>query len=331
MAEIAFKQLMGALETVAGTAITAPTHLLNVSGRLADAEEWFEARDNLGTLEEVHQVHRTKVWSTLSVDSSPADPQTLPFWLNLAVGPGVITTPGGGSASRLHTHTPAVTSNTLKTATFWDGDPNTQVLRAPLGILETLGLTADVSGSDGVMMTASGRASELTPVADPTVPAAISRLALLPGNMQVWLDTSSAIGTTDITNRVVSASQSIDSGYGDFKFLPGGATGALTPTRVGRRARTMETTLQLEYLTDADRAIWKAGTTVKLRVRYYGPLIEGAIYSYVNFDSYGPLRSPEWGEYATTNQTITFTQRAQKDATAGVGFIVSVMNSRTTV
>ena len=54
----------------------------------------------------------------------------------------------------------------------------------------------------------------------------------------MWLDTSSAIGTTAITGRLISAEHVIPVNYG-YKYLAVGPTGSKTYTRTGRGKRSM--------------------------------------------------------------------------------------------
>lgn len=78
----------------------------------------------------------------------------------------------------------------------------------------------------------------------------------------------------------------------------------------------------------------QGGTVVKCRVRLNGQLIESvtpAYYQYVQWDIYGALGDPAWGENAGTNRTLDVTITSEKNVTAGHSWALYVQNDRTTL
>ncbi len=168
-------------------------------------------------------------------------------------------------------------------------------------------------------------------VVAPVFPSILSAPLISGSAMQMWLDTGAdAIGTTEITGRLISAEHVIPVNYG-YKYLAVGPTGSKTYTRVGRGKRVATTRVTLE-LTDLEQyKLFVDGTVVKLRIRHNGDLIETGFYHYVEVDTYGPMTFTDWGELEGTNRTLTLEVQSQYDATLGADWSVAVQNDRATL
>lgn len=189
--------------------------------------------------------------------------------------------------------------------------------------------TVELAGINSTSYTTYVGGGTLEKVA-PVFPAIAASPLVSGASMQMWLDTSSGIGTTAITGRLISAEHVIPVNYG-YKHLAVGPTGALTYQRVGRGKRSITTRVTLE-LTDMDQyKLFENGTYSKLRIRHNGELIETGFYHYVEVDTYGPLNFTDWGELEGTNRTITLEIQSQYDSTLGADFQVVVQNDRTTL
>jgi hypothetical protein len=187
--------------------------------------------------------------------------------------------------------------------------------------------TIDLAGINSTGYTTYVSGGTLEKVA-PVFPAIAASPLVSGASMQMWLDTSSVIGTTAITGRLISAEHVIPVNYG-YKHLAVGPTGALTYQRVGRGKRSITTRVTLE-LTDMEQyKLFENGTYSKLRIRHNGELIETGFYHYVQVDTYGPLNFTDWGELEGTNRTITLEIQSQYDSTLGADFQVLVQNDRT--
>ncbi len=164
----------------------------------------------------------------------------------------------------------------------------------------------------------------------PAFPAILSAPLISGAGMQMWLDTTEDIGTTEITGRLISAEHVIPVNYG-YKYLAVGPTGTKTYSRVGRGKRSITTRVTLELTDLAQYKLFVDGTVCKLRVRHNGSLIEGSLYHYVQVDTYGPLNFTDWGELEGTNRTITLEVMSQYDATLGADWSIAVQNDRATL
>lgn len=335
MAEIPFEYLTFALETTRGTAITAPTHYAPIQGMMTPKMSRFRPAEARGMLAEFFRSQVVRQWAEWEGEG-PLDNFILPLFLEMLVKGGISpTTPSGATTTRLWTYTPSMTADNIKTATAWWGDPNTQIFRSPFAYVDELTLSADASSEDGATMSVKGMAQFPSKVSAPTLPSQIVGPMIAPADMQVFLDTSSAIGTTALTGRVVSAEFTLPNAVVP-KYLASGPGGSRTYQRIGRKKRHMEAKIKLELIDMNEYDIFTAGTTVKLRVQLNGPKIETVtgptdLYHYVEVDIYGPLDELSWDGYEDTNRLVEFTIQSEYDATLGADFSIKVQNTRATL
>lgn len=330
MAEITFEYLMGALEAIKGTPIAVPTHYLNMAGTITPRHERYRPDEARGTLAEYNRSVIVRKWSEWEGEG-PADVYTIvPFLEMLVKAPGAIATPGGGTNSRTHTYAPTMNADNLKSATFYWGDPGTQAFQADYGMIDELTLTADASGEDGVRMSAKGMAHFPSKTAPGSLPSMLNAPLLAPADMQLWIDSVSAIGTTEITGRLISAEVMIPSGV-TYKYIATGPTGSQEFGLIGRKKRHAEMNLVFELASATQYDLWAAHTSLKARLRFNGPIIEGSLRHYINVDIYGPFDTADWGDLEGSNRTVALNILSEYDTSAGYDFAVVVQNDRTTI
>ena len=153
--------------------------------------------------------------------------------------------------------------------------------------------------------------------------------------MQVWIDTTSAIGTTEITDgRVLRANFTVPSGLVQ-KFRPDGVGGRKTINGVGAVKSNPTMEIAIEFMDLTQYLSFQENDVLKVRVRFNGALIETvsgtAFYEYVEFDIYGNARDFSWDLFEDANRILAFTIEGQKDATLGSDLKVSVQNARTSL
>lgn len=340
-AELIFEYLAAALETTKGTAVTPPTHYLPFSGTIKPIRNKYRTKDNNGTLAEFT---RSKTVTTEAewTGEGGADPNYAPFLFNLiAKAVTSPSTPTNGVLTRLWTFAPTMTSDDLKAATFYFGDPNVQIFQSAYSMAEELTISADASGEDAATWSLNGFGRFPARVTAPTMPAQAPGDLLMPAAMQCWIDTSSAIGTTELTGRFVSCDWTIPTGVVKKRYA-GGPTGGLNFTKHGRTGRSAKAKITVElndisigagkeYLT------WEADSVVKMRIRLNGSLIESVTpdyYSYIQLDIYGPLDAFDWGDVAGANRTMTFEVTSEYStyaAAAGFDWCLYCQNTKTTL
>ncbi len=331
MTEIIFEKLAVALESTRGTKVTPPTHLLYMEGQLTPEDDWFEDETNVGTAAGLLRSEKLHTRTTLSAEGA-MDVNTLPVLLNMALAPVTTpTTPSGGTLSRLWTFTRNITSDTVESGTFYGGDPNAKFYDAGYGMVTQLNLSADASGTDGGTQSFDAVAQTLTPLASvPTLPTNAVAPLLVGARMQLWIDTSSAIGTTEITGRVVSADVSIPTIVGNPKYVAVGPSADITYARFGKRKSVPEMTIQVDKIDETQLNNYLDTDDVKVRVRFNGPLIEGTLYNYVQVDMYGKFRFDSWGDLEG-NRTLSLLVRGEYNATPATDVVVYVQNQNTTL
>lgn len=335
MAEIALETLRFALEATRGTAIAAPTHLLNLEGTMTPRRTKVRPREQRGTFASHYRsadVRRFVEWEA----EGELDSAIAPFLLNMAVAPVTTpTTPTNAVATRLWTFIRNISADDIKSATGYWGDPALTQLKSPFVMLDELVIENDASSEDLATISLKGMGADYSRVAAPTATTSIAG-ATMPGMlMQCWIDSGSAIGTTAISGRLLSAKHTIRTGV-KYKYVAGGPASNLSYSLIGREkfsACTTELTLELIDLTQYD--LWEAATSLKVRVRHNGAFIETQtatdFYNYVEVDGYGPASDIEWGDNEGTNRTMTMTIEHQVDSTLGSDLRVAVQNIRTTL
>lgn len=340
-AETVFEYLALALETTKGTAVTPPTHYLPFSGQIKPIRTKYDTRDSNGTLAGITRSKTTAAESEWSGDGA-VDPAYAPLLLNLLVKAVTSpTTPTNGVLTRLWTFAPTMTSDDLKAATFYFGDPNVQIFQAAYCMAEQMTVSADASGEDAATWSLNGFGRFPTRVAAPAMPAQAVGSLVMPAAMQCWIDTASAIGTTELTGRFISTDWTIPTGVVKKRYASG-PTGGLNFTKHGRQARTATAKITVELNdisigTGKEYLLWEADTQVKMRIRLNGSLIESVTpdyYEYLQLDVYGPLRSFDWGTVADTNRTMSFEIMSEYNsyaASAGFDWQMVVQNQKTTL
>jgi len=338
-AEIPLSVFGLALESTRGTVVTPPTHLLPFAGTITPFRTKYRPQEARGTLEQYYRSKTVRTGCNWEIPDSLADPNYAPIVFNMFMKAVTSpSTPTNGVLTRLWTHLPTLTSDDIKSGTLYAGDPNVQIWQAAYCMGDELTVSADATSEDGATWAMKGMGRFPTRVSAPVFPAAIPGDLLMPGAMQLWMDTSSAIGTTEVTGRFIKTDWTIPTGV-TYKNYANGPSGGLNFTTTGRKPRAAEATIEVELNTTSigvgkEYLTYEADTIVKMRIRLNGALIESVTpdyYSYIQLDIYGPLDAFEWGSVEDTNVTMRYTVTAQYDSTAGAGFVMSAQNTRTTL
>ena len=329
--EVQFEQMSLALETVRGTIVTPPTIRLNGAGLLVPRKSIFRPDDMVGELAEYQRSETVRKWADFTSDLA-LDPHKLPFLMNMLLAPLTSpATPPGGTLSRLWAFTRGMTTDVIKSATAYWGDPNQAVLQSPFTMMQSMTWEADASTEEGTTSSLTGFGifpETLTGGGIPALPAVDIGPVLVPGRMQLWIDTTNPIGTTEITGRVVRAGGTINSGAVP-KYMATGPAGNLSYVTVGRQKTHPELTVTTDMVDMAQYDLFKNGNNVKVRVRVNGPEIETGFYYYFEQDIYGEMDSMDWSDLEETNRTFEFTILGEKDPTLGSDTRVAIQNTKT--
>lgn len=339
--ELMFERFSAALEvsTGRGTAESAPTHVFNMPVALTPFIDYMEPNESRGEKFSRYRQKPVRKGAAFA-GSGAADPNLVPYWLHMAVvdnispsQPDNVNWPN----TYLWEFVPDVDADDINASTLFWGEPNIQYFRGVYGMLTELGLTNDANSGEGAQLSISGISQFPSQVADPTIPTNIAGDLLAGNQMQIWLDTSSGIGTTEMTDRLVMASHALGTGVVP-KYLAAGPSHTLdfADVSIDKTAVRLMTDFTLEVPDMTEYDIWAAGTVAKCRIRHNGAVIDvygggSDSYSYVEFDTYGVLKLTGWGENATGNRVANFRIESIKDATLGAPFRVAVQNNRSSL
>ena len=339
--EVVFEYLCAALEATKGTPVTPPTHYLPFQGVIKPTRTKARTKYSDGTLAE-HTKSKTVTAGATWQGKGGADPNYAPLLFNLLVkANSTPTTPTNGIKTRLWTYAPTMTADDLKAATFYFGDPNVQIFQSSYCMAEEMKITADAAGNNPVEWDIKGFGRYPLLIAAPVLPARAGRHARCRQPCSVWIDTSSAIGTTEVTGRFISADVTIPTGVIEKRYA-GGPTAGLNFTKHGRKGRSAKAKIVVE-LSDVsigagkEFLTWQADSVVKMRIRFNGSLIESVTpdyYNYIQLDIYGPLDAFDWGVVAGTNRTMAFEVTSEYSAyaaAAGYDWALSAQSEKTTL
>jgi len=326
MAEVTFEYIAGKIEAVKGVAETAPDHLLALKGTITPKRAVVRSPNVIGSLAGARKTTIVQKWGDLAA-SGDLDIRGLPWLANMVLKPvSAPTTPTSAILARLWTFNRSIRTNDLKSATWWYGDPNQQFWMGKYGMINELTFGSTPTGTDLARMGISGRTHFPTQEATPAQPIQDLGESILPGWVQVWMDTSAPMGTTEIMGRVLNADHTIPTGV-TYKYPGQGPASGLNYFRIGRMPTSPTTRLSLDMVDQVQYNLYEAGSRVKLRVRHNGPLIENIggtlFYNYVQVDTWGTLDDLAWGNYEG-NRTLDLTLTSEEDATAGTDFILYV-------
>lgn len=329
--KIPFTYLAGAVEATKGTPVTPPTFYTNLAGELVPKFEYMRPDESAGVRARFTRKKAIRNWGEFSANG-PLDAQVFFTFASMAVRGNVTpSTPTSATLSRLWEFVPLMTSDNWKTATVFFGDPSlTNVLRGAYGFLKSLSVSQ--SAREGVTLTVSGESYLPTKVVAPTMPSQLFGSLVAGVNTALYLDTSSAIGTTLISSRLVSSEWSYDTGR-EARWLSQGPAGnkAFTDVVGAKSGVDLTFVLTMPDYTQYDLAA-AGGQVVKARVRHHGDLIESGggtdFYQYVEFDVYGVLEFTGFTDLQGAEKGAQFKIESQLDATLGADFRVAVQNTQ---
>lgn len=327
--EVSFEWIAASVELVKGTPVVSPYKLLNMTGFLSAREVWGEAAEATGRNVPTRRQKRlrtsgeSKLQGALDVDIAPFIFQSL----KPVASP---STPIGATLSRLWEFVPLPTGDSFESFTlYWGTD--VKVFRAPYGLIQSIETNGNADATAPVSMAIGVMTKTPTQVATPAIPALTSAELIPPLSMQVWLDTSSAIGTTELVGKVVSIKNTITTGLEPKYLSVGPAETNRSYVRHGRKPVRLTTTVTLDVPDMTEYDIFASGVRVKMRTRYSGALIEVGFYEYVEYDNYGPLRIQDWGVISSGNRTLSLTVMSDYESTITGAFRAAVQNDNLTL
>jgi hypothetical protein len=334
--ESIYEYFAGAAEATPGAGAAAPAYVDLAVGSAKPENGWIEPQEQAGVkagLTREKLGFQFASWEQEGQVDLTRFTRYLTYVLNGSVS--APTTPASAVNTRLWTFANQMTGGaaTQDTEVFWAGDPNIQIWRHVFGVTQELTVSSDASNDDGVTFTRNGFSRFPTKVSAPTLPSLSSGNLLNSLRKQLWIDTSSAWGTTEVLDRLVTAEVGLNTGA-EPKRISVGPDGELTFTDRGWNRVRPTLTLGLEVPDMGQWDLFAAGTPIKARIRWNGDEIEtvaGPItyYEYLQFDFYGHLKQIERGTNGPSNVTHVYTLEGMYHATLGSDVVGYVQNTQT--
>jgi hypothetical protein len=262
------------VETIVGTAVPSTIKLSGLQVDLGTSIE-FDRIAPMGSLWDTIAAPRQE-YGTGSISGFPTYPEMAYVFANV-FGAATITTPSGGTLSRLHSWAPSSSTPWApRTWTIRRGMVGNTAELASYGLMSGVNMSFSRTAPPEIGGDLFTRALDYTATVGATGLTTLSVVPILPDQVCVYLDSTAAtIGTTQLT-RDFAAGFDISGLFGPFWPLDctNPSFGGHVPLKSDAGA-----TLQLGNDTQgrALLANMRAGSTVYVRIECTGPIIEGAI------------------------------------------------------
>lgn len=317
------------VETTRGTAVAATSALDFEPGSAALSFETEVLRvRRAGSLASAHRAYVTRKAASVELRNLPLTYQWLPTWFNVFLGP--LATGSGAGADKTWTFDSTVIS---------DAADNLKSLTLEVGGRDTWPQEYKLAGCVGQRFEISieqnevwrGTASLLgTTLSEAAKTAAINPLSglvdVLGATTKVYVDTSSAFGTTQRVGTVLSGSVSIELAVDRIWTLDA----STAPRRVALLGpRQISARLVVDWSATTDYTGFQAATAQRVRIESVGPTLGASAYK-ATLDVGGV-----WTEYALADSGGLFVTELSLaglyDSSIGADIKAVVVNDRGTL
>lgn len=274
----ALRIVQAGYEATPGTAVAA-TRILDLeagnANLITEQEPIIVAR--AGSLAPAHQAYPGPYTSRVEFSDMPVSYSDLPWWLNL-VGTPVASGTGAG-ADKTWLHVPSETADNARRATLEVGARDAWPSEFRLAGCAAQSLSISI-GREGLWRLSATLVGTLLAKQARTAALAVRTVQHVPApGTAVWLDSTSAFGTTAVAGRLLSAEVTIETGMIARRALDGNTVGPdpLAPTATviaGRRSLSASIVAIFSSIVEFDA--WRAATAQRLRLRRTGPVLGGS-------------------------------------------------------
>jgi len=287
-----FDQLFIAEESTPGTGETTMEHRFGLNGHIKHQSPPTKIRHNDGSRAQNSQSEILKQWGEISA-SGAATVDDVYYALRALLDDPTTSSPE--TDTDLHVWTPAVVTDAdaFMPSTLMAVNKSQTVKpvkSGSYGIVQQVVFTNDASGANVAQLSLNAKCNypvdlDLTGLVFPSIRTPVK---FHPLKMQMWLDTSSVIGTTELAGRIVKVTHTIMNGVQEL-FVPIGASADVpdySNVAYGLRAG-VKTDVQIRLATDSLLSdVFKE--YVKLRVRHNAEALTNG-FAYLEVDTYGKL------------------------------------------
>lgn len=336
----ALRRLQFGRESTAGSAVAATT-VWRGEGVLEDTRLVNFPVEDIGIIPATTRSYQPLYGGQIALSPTPATFEQFPHLLEMGIATVTPTSDSTGSGW-LYSYTPPVTtpmyltpstsSAPIKSYTIEGGD-NEEAERMEFSFVQDI--TLDFKAGEAVMMSATvlGRQVSLNAFTSSTAATVPTVSEILTSKGKFYVDSTTAtIGTTQITNEILSGSLKITTGV---KGIPT-ADGSLFFSFVKGVRPEIVLTLTFEHSTFAiaEKVFWRAGTPRQYRMLFEGPALTGAgVYTYktLRVDMAGTYEKFSALEDDDGDDTITVTMRAGYNSTAALFANLLVVNELSSI
>lgn len=311
------------VETTSGTTVAASKQPLGFDLRLEPAMAFDKSR-SMGMILD-NQVVPRQEWSKFTLDGFP-DYNSIIYPLSGVIGAAVITTPGGGTLSRLHTFTlSSAGSNTPKTFTIEHGDGvGATVEKVGYGLFDAFGLSLSRSAEQKIKASGFGQKIDFAASFTATPTEILTKLMVAP-QLDIFADdTSGGLGTTKLTRDFAADFEIAD------RYAPVWPINSTLPSFASHIIKQPKITLKLTLGNDAAGRAYvttmRAGSTKFIRLLATGDVIESALTYSLSIDCAAKVMAAPSNSDVDGAATLQWEFDIVHDSGWGKGLVVAVQN-----
>lgn len=312
-------------EATAGTAVAATTYWRGL-GTIEDTRETVFVEEDIGILGGVDRTHQPSLGASLSLSSTPATFEQLPYICEMGILNETPTQDGAGT-DYIYQYTEATTAvPTIKTYTIEGGD-NEQAEEMEYCYVESF--TLDGTAGQSVMMSAEVRGRQVSLCSYTAALTLPTVEEILTSKGKLYIDAvGGSIGSTQISNSLLSFTLNWATGLVGVRTVDGALY--FTFTKKTAPEITLDLTFEHDSSSVAQIAAWRAETPKLVRLQFEGSTVgtPGTTYSVktFNIDLAG-----KWEKFAALadqdgNNIVTGTFRARYNSTAAFFAELLVVN-----
>lgn len=327
----ALRRIQFGREATPGT-IVAATTVWRGEGSIEDTRQIEFPPEDIGIIPITTRSYQPIYGAKLSLSDTPASFEQLPHIFEMAIKgttAGTSDSTGSGfvytytmptSSSTFMYVTPSTSGNPIKTYTVEGGD-NNEAEVMEFGFITDFELSFKAGEAVMVKATLEGRQVALQAFTGSTAATTPTIAEILSSNGKVYVDSSTAvIGTTQVTNEILSGSLKVKTG---LQAIPT-ADGALVFSFVKgvRPDISLDLTFEHSTFAKAEKVFWRSGSARQYRLLFTGPALSstGALYATKTlicdvcgtYEKFSALKDDKGDD------TITATLKAGYNATAAL-------------
>jgi hypothetical protein len=312
-------------ESTAGTAVAATSVQRVLSNGAKDDRVIEFVNEHIGYLPQVNRTVTPKLAASIAFDDSPLTYEQAMYPFSAGIQTVAATADGAGSGYIWSYSFPTTAVNTIKTYTIEHGD-NIQAREMEYSFCESFAISFNAGEVVNISSNWIGRQWTNTTftgaLTAPTVEEVLTSKGLL------FIDAASAtIGTTRVTNSLLSGTLNVTTGWKPVWTADGNLYFSFA------KNTAPEITLDLVYehntSSEAEYAAFVARTTRQISIKFLGSTLTSAgtfTTKVFRFDLAGTYET--WDSFGDTdgNNTVSCTFRAAYDATANLFANIFVVN-----